>query len=88
MRKKVWHYVYLARASDGAYYCGYALDPHARLAAHNSGKGAKSLRGRRPATLAFTKRCATKGEALRFEAALKRRSHADKARLARRWRGA
>jgi len=37
-------------------------------------------------TLAFTRRFADKGDALRFELALKRRSHDDKAALARRWR--
>jgi len=84
---KARHYVYLARASDGAFYCGYALDPRARIAAHNAGKGAKALRGRRPVSLVYMRRCTSKGEALRFEAALKRRSHADKEALARHWRG-
>jgi len=84
--KRRWHYVYLARATDGSYYCGYALDPRARVAAHNRGTGAKALRGRKPVTLAFTKRFADKSEALRFELRLKRCSHAHKETLARRWR--
>ena len=83
--KRRWHYVYLARAADGSYYCGYALDPRARIAVHNRGSGAKALRGRKPVTLAFTKRFAGKSEALRFETQLKRRSHAHKETLARRW---
>jgi putative endonuclease len=84
--KRRWHYVYLALANDGSYYCGYALDPRARLAAHNRGEGAKALRGRKPVVLAYAKRFADKREALRFEIALKRRTHAYKAALSRRWR--
>lgn len=84
--KQRWHYVYLARARDGSYYCGYALDPRARIAAHNRGAGAKALRGRKPVSLAYTRRFAHKGDALRYELQLKRRTHAHKATLARRWR--
>jgi putative endonuclease len=83
--KRCWHYVYLARATDGSYYCGYALDPRARVAMHNSGKGSKALRGRRPVKLAYVRRFAIKGEALAYEVALKKRSHAQKKDLARRW---
>jgi putative endonuclease len=83
--KRRWHYVYLARANDGSYYCGYALDPRARLASHNRGAGAKALRGRSPVVLAYAKRFADKGEALRYEIALKQRSHAYKEALSRHW---
>jgi putative endonuclease len=83
--KRRWHYVYLARANDGSYYCGYALDPRARLASHNRGAGAKALRGRSPVMLAYARRFADKGEALRYEIALKQRSHAYKEALSRRW---
>jgi putative endonuclease len=79
------HFVYLARAADGAYYCGYALDPAARIRTHNAGRGAKSLRGKTPVRLAFAQRFASKGAALSFEASLKRRSHAFKQTLSRRW---
>lgn len=80
-----WHYVYLALAKDGSYYCGYALDPRLRLVAHNAGRGAKALRGRQPAVLAYTRRFSNKGDALRHEAALKRFTHARKAQLSQRW---
>jgi len=83
--RRRWHYVYLARARDGSYYCGYALDPQARVAAHNKRRGAKALRGRLPVRLAFTKRFARKGDALRFERELKRRSPQEKAALSARW---
>ncbi|MBV8082376.1 MAG: GIY-YIG nuclease family protein [Candidatus Eremiobacteraeota bacterium] len=84
-RASRWHYVYLARASDGSYYCGYALDPVARVAMHNAGKGSKALRGRVPVRLAFTRRFTDKGAALRFERELKRRTREEKATLSRGW---
>jgi putative endonuclease len=79
--------VYLARCADGSYYCGYARDPLKRLAAHNAGKGSKSVRGKLPVRLAFLRSFRTKGDALRFEARVKQRSHAEKRELSRRWRG-
>lgn len=80
------HYVYLVQCSDGTFYCGYAIDPVKRVQAHNEGKGAKILRGKLPVRLAFTRRVATKGDALRFELALKRRTHAEKRKLSRTWK--
>lgn len=79
------HYVYLALTSAGDYYCGYALDPVARVAAHNGGRGARILRGKRPVTLAYSRRFATKGDALRHEIALKSKSHDHKQVLSQRW---
>ena len=79
------HYVYLALTNDGAYYCGYALDAEARIAVHNAGRGARILRGKRPVTLAYRRTFATKSAALRFEHALKRRSHEHKRALSERW---
>ena len=80
------HFVYLVLANDGSYYCGYAADPDARVRAHNAGKGAKILRGKRPVKLAYARRFSNKSAALQCESRLKRRSHAHKRELARRWR--
>ena len=82
------HHVYLALTRDGAYYCGYALDPEARLAVHNAGRGAKILRGKLPVVLAYVRRFATKSAALKYESGLKGRTHAYKRTLARRWQAA
>ncbi len=81
----MWHYVYLAACSDGSYYCGYARDPVARVKVHNSGSGSKILRGKRPITLVYCKRFFDKSAALRYEIALKARTHAHKRVLSRRW---
>jgi putative endonuclease len=76
----VW-FVYLARCADGTLYTGIAVDVAARIAQHDCGKGAKYTRGRGPLSVCATRRCKTKGEALKLELAIKRLSRADKERL-------
>jgi len=83
--RRTGHFVYLARTRDGAYYCGYAANAPARLRAHNAGKGAKILRGKRPVRLAYVRRFSSKSAALKFEARLKCRSHAYKRSLSEAW---
>lgn len=64
-------FVYMARCSDGSLYTGIARDVDARIEVHNAGKGAKYTRGRGPLELCAVRRCASKGEALRLELAVK-----------------
>jgi putative endonuclease len=80
------HFVYMVRCADGTLYTGYARDPEARVKAHNTGRGAKYTAGRRPVRLVYTESCASVGDALRREIALKRRSRTEKERLIRRRR--
>lgn len=65
-------FVYLVRCADGTLYTGIALDVAARIAAHDDGRGARYTRGRGPLVLCATRRCASKGDALRLELAVKR----------------
>lgn len=76
------NYTYLLRCADGSLYCGWTNDLTARLAAHNSGKGAKYTRGRGPVTLVYSECFATQGEAMRREAAIKKLGRAEKQALA------
>ena len=78
--------MYLVQCSDGTFYCGYAVDPLKRVQAHNEGKGAKILRGKVPVQLTFTRWFRTKGDALRMELSLKRRTHEEKRALSRGWK--
>lgn len=71
-------YAYLLRCADGTIYSGYTTDPIRRTALHNSGHGAKYTRSRLPVTLVFTETFATKSEALKREAALKKLTRAQK----------
>ncbi|MCA9596258.1 MAG: GIY-YIG nuclease family protein [Myxococcales bacterium] len=74
-------FVYIARCSDDTLYTGVAVDVKERIALHNAGKGARYTRGRGPLTVCATRRCRSKGEALRLEHAVKRLSRAEKLRL-------
>ena len=50
MSEKKW-VVYLIRCADNFLYCGITNDLNGRLRDHNSGKGAKYTRSRRPVEL-------------------------------------
>jgi predicted GIY-YIG superfamily endonuclease len=72
------HYVYVVRCADGSLYTGYARDPVARAAVHNSGKGAHYTASRRPVTLIYLEGFAGKSDALKREHELKRLRRAAK----------
>jgi len=61
--KKKW-VVYLVRCSDHSLYCGISNDIDNRVTEHNSGKGAKYTRSRRPVELMGTSGEMTKSDAL------------------------
>lgn len=75
-------YVYMVECADGTYYTGWTEDLERRVAAHNAGRGARYTRSRRPVRLVYAEECADRAAAQRREAALKRLSHREKARLA------
>lgn len=75
------NYTYLLHCSDGTYYCGWTTDPKRRLKVHNSGKGAKYTRARRPVELVYLERYDTRSEAMKREAAIKKMSHEEKESL-------
>jgi putative endonuclease len=70
--------VYVARCSDGSLYTGVAKDVKARLAAHNSGRGAAYTRSRRPVRLAYREDGFTRSAALSREAGIKRLTRSEK----------
>ena len=63
--------VYLLECSDGSYYAGITNRLEHRLAAHNSGDGARYTRARRPVTLLATQAQPDRSEASKAEARLK-----------------
>lgn len=64
--------VYILKCCDGSLYTGWTNDIEKRLAAHNSGNGAKYTRGRRPVELVYLEKLPDKSAALRREAAIKK----------------
>ncbi len=73
--------VYLVRCSDGTFYCGMSSDLDARIAVHNTGRGAKYTRGRGPVTLAWAMTAQTKSAAMSLEALVKKMSRKEKEEL-------
>lgn len=65
-----WH-CYLLECADGTLYCGITNDLDKRLAAHNTGEGAKYTRGRTPVKLVYREHCADKSAALKREREIK-----------------
>ncbi|MBI2010457.1 MAG: GIY-YIG nuclease family protein [Candidatus Chisholmbacteria bacterium] len=70
MRSKPW-FVYIAKAQDSSLYTGISPDPKIRENIHNSGKGAKSLRGKLPVTLVYCEQHPDKGSAAKRESLIK-----------------
>ncbi|MFS0656647.1 GIY-YIG nuclease family protein [Bacillus sp. 179-C3.3 HS] len=61
------HYFYVLKCADGSLYAGYTNDLQRRLTAHNSGKGAKYTRARRPVELFYHECFPTKRAAMQQE---------------------
>jgi len=72
------YYVYILRCADNTLYTGMTIDIEQRIAAHNSGQGAKYTRGRGPVTLAYEEELPDKSAALRREREIKRLTRAEK----------
>ena len=75
--------LYLIRCGDDSLYTGITTDVNRRLKEHNgdAGKGAKSLRGKRPLTLAFEARARDRSAALKLEYRVKQLSKTEKEAL-------
>lgn len=65
-------WVYLLVCRDGRTYAGIATDVAARFEVHSRGKGAKFTRSNPPVRVLGTQSFATKSEAMKAEAALKK----------------
>ena len=58
------NYTYILKCKDGSLYTGWTNDLEQRVAAHNTGKGAKYTRGRGPVQLVYLEEFDTKQEAM------------------------
>ncbi|MDD5986642.1 MAG: GIY-YIG nuclease family protein [Eubacteriales bacterium] len=77
------NYVYILACSDGSLYTGWTTDLEARVAAHNSGRGAKYTRSRLPVRLVYHETADSRSAALQREAAIKKMSRTAKLALIR-----
>ena len=74
-------FAYLVRCADGTLYGGYTTDLQKRLAAHNSGKGAKYTRSRLPVELVWWEECLTRQAAMSREWQVKHLTREEKLKL-------
>ena len=86
-RSKATHqmdwFVYFLRCADGSLYCGITNALAARFLTHNSGKGAKYTRARRPVRLVYAETVPDFSAALKREYQLKQLSKHEKEALCR-----
>lgn len=75
------HYIYILRCADDSFYTGYTTDPERRTKVHNTGKGAKYTRSRRPVELIYTEEFDNKVDAQRREYAIKQLTRTEKEKL-------
>jgi len=73
--------VYILECADGSLYTGITNDLESRIAAHESGKGAKYTKGRGPFTLLYQEECDTRSIATKREISIKSLSREEKRKL-------
>ncbi|MEB3285405.1 MAG: GIY-YIG nuclease family protein [Candidatus Sericytochromatia bacterium] len=76
--EKPHHFVYVLRCKDDSLYTGYTIDIARRLQEHQTGRGARYTRARRPVSLVTYWSFPTKHEAMSAEWAFKNLSRAQK----------
>lgn len=76
-------YVYIVKCSDGTYYTGYTPDIEKRLKLHNSGRGARYTRDRRPVKLIWRREFKYFKNAFLEEKRIKGLTRQEKAELVR-----
>lgn len=75
------NYTYIVKCADSTLYTGWTNDLDKRIKAHNSGKGAKYTKTRRPVKLVYYEEHETKNEAMSREYAIKQLKREQKEQL-------
>jgi putative endonuclease len=75
------YYIYVLLCKDGSYYIGSTNDIHKRFQDHLNGRGAKYTKSHKPEKIIYREKFASKSEALKREAELKKWTKIQKAAL-------
>lgn len=75
------NYTYIVQCKDGTFYTGWTNNLEKRIADHNSGKGAKYTRARKPVTLVYYETFERKEEAMSREYTIKHLGRKEKEKL-------
>jgi putative endonuclease len=79
---KTAFYCYILECADGSYYTGWTTDPERRVKEHNSGRGARYTRARRPVRMVYLEELPDRSAAMKRELAIKRLGRDEKKKLA------
>ena len=80
LSKSTW-VVYILKCVDNTLYTGITNNLEKRIAAHESGKGAKYTKGRTPLEVVYVEACLNRSNALKREAEIKALSRTLKLKL-------
>ena len=83
IKRKGRFFAYIVQCKGGTYYTGYTQNLEERVSLHNSGKGAKYLRGKSPVKLVYTKEYRYYKNALNAERRIKEFTREQKSELVR-----
>jgi putative endonuclease len=78
-------FVYIVRCKNNTYYTGYTSDLQQRVEEHNSGRGAKYVRGKGPVTLMYVKEYRYYKNALAGERKVKKMTRRQKELMIRKY---
>lgn len=74
-------FIYIVECSDKSLYCGITNNIARRIDQHNSGKGAKYIRGRRPVRLVYSEEAESMSKAMKRERQIKKMKRSQKLNL-------
>ena len=74
-------YIYIVKCRDNSLYTGWTYDVEARVEKHNTGKGAKYTRSRKPVRLVYQEEYPDKISAMKREYRIKQLSRKNKLKL-------
>jgi putative endonuclease len=83
IRREGRFFIYIVQCRNGTYYTGYTKNLEERVSLHNSGNGAKYLRGKLPVKMVYAKEYRYYKNALRAERRIKKLTWAQKLKLIR-----
>ena len=77
----MYFYVYLVICRDNTIYCGFTNNVEERVKRHNSGRGAKYTKNRRPVKLVYHEEFSDRSSALKREYEIKQFTRLEKIKL-------
>ena len=74
-------YCYILECADGTFYTGWTTDPPRRERQHNTGRGAKYTRTRRPVKMVYIEAQLDRVTAMKRERAIKKMTREQKRKI-------